>query len=160
VGTRSGQTVTTSTIPHGPSPARLSVEVVRTDRIEVAARGAFTSALFDDVASRLARLIAGAPALIQVDCSQVTSMAPEIADLFAQTSALVAARGGELQLIGVPVGVGLVNTADSANGGACSGVSVDSSFATVPIGDVSIAGSRPEGGRSSGTRRTTRAAAS
>jgi anti-anti-sigma regulatory factor len=114
--------VTTSRIPQGASPARLTVEVVRTDRIEVTARGAFTPALFDEVASRLARLIASAPAQVQVDCSQVTSMAPEIAELFAQTSAMVASRGGVLQLTGVPVSLGLVNAVESTAGGAPSGI--------------------------------------
>jgi len=119
-----------------PRPAELRLEVVGTDRIVVGAGGAFTSASFDYVASRLARLVAGAPACVEIDCSRVTAMDPEIADLFSRTAVMLVHGGGALELTGVPASLGVVDRLTA--GGSCTrrGPMDDRSVVGGVIGDV------------------------
>lgn len=95
--------------PHRSMPAQLRLDIAGTDRIILVAAGDLTSASFDYVASRLARLATGAPARVQVDCSRVTSMVPAIADLFAQAAATLASEGSSLELSGVSARLGVAD---------------------------------------------------
>lgn len=82
--------------------AELRLKVVGGNRIDVAAIGDFDAASCDAVASRLDRLVAGGPGCLHVDCSEVASMDPAAAELFARVRDRLQSNGGSLELIDAP----------------------------------------------------------
>ncbi len=86
----------------GVRTAELRLKVVGGDRIDVAAIGDFDAASCDAVASRLDRLVAGGPGSLHVDCSQVASMDPAVAELFALVHDRLQSNGGSLELTDAP----------------------------------------------------------
>jgi anti-anti-sigma regulatory factor len=82
--------------------AELRLKVVGGNRIDVAAIGDFDAASCDAVAARLARLVAGGPGCLHVDCSQVASMDPAVAELFALVRDRLRSNGGSLELTDAP----------------------------------------------------------
>jgi anti-anti-sigma factor len=82
--------------------AELRLKVVGGNRIDVAAIGDFDAASCDAVQLRLDRLVAGGPGCLHVDCSQVASMDPAAAELFARVRDRLQSNGGSLELIDAP----------------------------------------------------------
>jgi anti-anti-sigma factor len=82
--------------------AELRLKVVGGSRIDVAAIGDFDAASCDAVQLRLDRLVAGGPGCLHVDCSQVASMDPAAAELFARVRDRLQSNGGSLELIDAP----------------------------------------------------------
>jgi anti-anti-sigma regulatory factor len=72
------------------------------NRIDVAAIGAFDESSLDDTAARLDRLVAGGSGCVHVDCSQIASIDPAVADLFARVRDRLQAIGGTLEISDAP----------------------------------------------------------
>jgi anti-anti-sigma regulatory factor len=86
----------------GTPRGQLRLRVVGGNRIDVAAIGAFDESSLDDTAARLDRLVAGGSGCVHVDCSQIASIDPAVADLFARVRDRLQAIGGTLEISDAP----------------------------------------------------------
>lgn len=86
----------------GTPRGQLRLRVVGGNRIDVAAIGAFDRSTLEDTAARLDRLAAGGSGCVFLDCSQVVSIDPAVADLFARVRDRLQAIGGVLEISDAP----------------------------------------------------------
>lgn len=77
----------------------LVIELVDRDRLDVIAAGSFASADRDLIAERLERLLACGLSQVRIDCTDVTTFEPPVAQLFATAGSRLEANGGALEVV-------------------------------------------------------------
>lgn len=86
----------------GTPRGHLRLKVVGPHLIDIAAVGAFDESLAGDIAGRLERLLAGGPGRVHIDCSQIASIDPAVAEVFARACDRLRSAGGELAFSDAP----------------------------------------------------------
>ena len=80
--------------------ARLTLELIDDDRLEVAAHGYLGPSCQPMLTERLARLVACRPAMLRVDFGAVTFIDPAVVDTFTRAGSILAGNGGRLEVFG------------------------------------------------------------
>lgn len=114
-------------------PPALQLTAIGSARLEVTATGAFCSGHIDTIAQRLTRLTAARYSSVHIDCSDISFMDSDVAELFRTAATRLHRGGGELVLGNQSTAVGAHNFVTPPRGERSGSIADEERRGTSPV---------------------------